>query len=158
MLRRPQSMKFWVHRSLIPRDTSHLTRWERSATHSSCSRSMDVFVPTTRPRPIRRYSTWLRRRSGGQPLTWLAYRTDTCGVTGTCVPANPYMHSNLYVIQKSSALTSTLHVTPFYNVVKGLFAVETIQGVDSVDSMTTGYAVAAKETETPSAHLSIWQI
>jgi hypothetical protein len=80
------------------------------------------------------------------------------GVTGTCVPANAYMHSNLYVIQKSSALTSTLHVTPFYNVVKGLFAVETIQGVDSVDSMSTGYAVAAKETETPSAHLSIWQI
>src|SRR5207245_9096163 len=49
-------------------------------------------------------------------------------------------------------------VTPFYNVITGVFAIETIQGVDSVDAMTTGYAVAAKETESPSAHLSVWQI
>ena len=79
------------------------------------------------------------------------------GGLAPCLPAI-YVHSNLYVIQKSSALTSVLNVTPFYNVVTGLFAIETIQGVDSVDAMTTGYAVAAKETENPTAHLSIWQI
>jgi hypothetical protein len=73
-------------------------------------------------------------------------------------PGGNYVHSNLYVIQKSSALTTTLNVTPFFNVVTGLFNVATIQGVDSVDSLTTGYAVAAKETESPTQHLTIWQI
>ncbi|HEV2029128.1 MAG TPA: hypothetical protein VGS16_11465 [Candidatus Dormibacteraeota bacterium] len=79
------------------------------------------------------------------------------GGVSPCTGTN-YKHSNLYVIQKSSALTTTLHFTPFYNVVTGLFAVETIQGVDSVDSLATGYAVAVKETENPSAHLSVWTI
>jgi hypothetical protein len=69
-----------------------------------------------------------------------------------------YKHSNLYVIQKSSALTSTVNVTSFYNVVTGIFDVSTIQGVDSVDSLATGYAVAVKETENPRQHLTVWQI
>ena len=79
------------------------------------------------------------------------------GGVAPCIPAN-YKHSNLYVIQKSSALTSTLHFTPFYNVVTGLFGIETIQGVDSADSLDTGYAVAVKETESPRQHVSLWQI
>jgi hypothetical protein len=69
-----------------------------------------------------------------------------------------YKHSNLYVIQKASTLTGTAHLTTFYNVVGGTFGIATIQGVDSVDSLTTGYAVAVNETESPSAHLSVWQI
>ena len=79
------------------------------------------------------------------------------GGVAPCIPAN-YKHSNLYVIQKSSALTATLHFTPFYNVVTGLFGIETIQGVDSADSLDTGYAVAVKETESPRQHVSLWQI
>lgn len=69
-----------------------------------------------------------------------------------------YKHSNLYVIQKASALTNTLHFTTFFDVVAGTFAIETIQGVDSFDSLSTGYAVAVDETESPRAHLDVWKI
>src|SRR5262249_15152726 len=55
-------------------------------------------------------------------------------------------------------LTSTLHVTTFYNVVAGTFGIETVQGVDSFDSLSTGYAVAVKDDENPPAHLNVWQI
>ena len=33
-----------------------------------------------------------------------------------------------------------------------------IQGVDSFNSLSTGYAIAVNETETPRAHLTVWQI
>jgi hypothetical protein len=69
-----------------------------------------------------------------------------------------YKHSNLYVIQKAPTLTGTANLTTFYNVVGGTFGIATIQGVDSVDSLATGYAIAVKETENPSAHLNVWQI
>ncbi|MHB8629528.1 MAG: hypothetical protein ACYDBJ_23735 [Aggregatilineales bacterium] len=69
-----------------------------------------------------------------------------------------YLHTNLYVLQKSSALTSTLHFTSFFNVATGTQGIVTIQGVDSVDSLTTGYAIAVKETESPRQHLNVWQI
>lgn len=69
-----------------------------------------------------------------------------------------YLHSNLYVIQKSSALTSTLHFTAFYNLISGTQGIATIQGVDSVDSLATGYAIAVNETESPRQHLNVWQI
>ena len=69
-----------------------------------------------------------------------------------------YVHSNLYVIQKASALTNTLHYTTFFDVIAGTFGIETIQGVDSFDSLSTGYAVAVDETESPAAHLDVWQI
>ena len=74
-----------------------------------------------------------------------------------CATGN-YLHSNLYVIQKSSALTSTLKYTSFFNVVGGTVGIATIQGVDSVDPLTTGYAIAVKETESPPQHLNVWQI
>ena len=73
-------------------------------------------------------------------------------------PGQSYLHSNLYAIQKSSALTSTLNVTSFFRVATGIFAIETIQGVDSIDAMTTGYAIAVKTDESPSSHLNVWQI
>ena len=69
-----------------------------------------------------------------------------------------YKHSNLYVLQKSSALTLSLHYTAFYSLVTGIFGVSTIQGVDSVDATSTGYAVAVNETESPRTHLSLWQV
>lgn len=69
-----------------------------------------------------------------------------------------YKHSNLYVIQKAPTLTGTAHLTTFYNLVGGTFGIATIQGVDSFDSLSTGYAIAVNETETPSAHLNVWQI
>jgi len=69
-----------------------------------------------------------------------------------------YLHSNLYVIQKSSALTNTLQYTTFYNLVTGTQGIATIQGVDSVDSLATGYAIAVNENESPRLHLNVWQI
>jgi hypothetical protein len=69
-----------------------------------------------------------------------------------------YLHSNLYVIQKSSAFTSTVNFTSFFNVATGTSGIATIQGVDSVDSLANGYAVAVKETESPRTHLNVWQI
>jgi hypothetical protein len=75
-----------------------------------------------------------------------------------CGVAKKYTHSNLYVIQKSSALTSTVNFTSIYNVVTPTVGMETIQGVDSVDSLATGYAIAVNETESPRQHLSVWQI
>ena len=71
---------------------------------------------------------------------------------------NNYLHTNLYVIQKASALTLTLRVTSFYNVAGGSFGIATIQGVDSVDALSTGFAVAVKETESPPSHLNVWTI
>jgi hypothetical protein len=79
------------------------------------------------------------------------------GGLSPCVPAT-YKHTNLYVVQKSSALTLTLHVTSFFSVVTGTVGIETIQGVDSLDALATGYAVAVTETESPRQHLNVWQI
>jgi len=70
-----------------------------------------------------------------------------------------YEHSNLYVLQKAPTLTgSPATLTTFYNVVTGTAGIETIQGVDSFDSLSTGYAVAVDETENPRAHLDVWTI
>jgi hypothetical protein len=69
-----------------------------------------------------------------------------------------YLHSNLYVIQKASALTTTVVYTSFFSVATGTYGIATIQGVDSVDALATGYAVGVNETETPQAHLNVWQI
>lgn len=73
-------------------------------------------------------------------------------------PGGSYLHSNLYVIQKSSALTATLHFASFFNVATGTVAIQTIQGVDSTDAMATGYAISVKTDENPTAHLNVWQI
>ncbi len=79
------------------------------------------------------------------------------GGVSPCSGGN-YLHSNLYVIEKAPALSGTANLTTFYNVVAGTVGIETIQGVDSFDSLSTGYAIAVNETESPRAHLTVWQI
>jgi hypothetical protein len=79
------------------------------------------------------------------------------GNFGVC-PGSDYLHSNLYVVQKASALSGTAHVTAFSAVASGVAAIETIQGVDSFDSLPTGYAVAVDEATSPRTHLNLWQI
>lgn len=74
-----------------------------------------------------------------------------------CAGTN-YLHTNLYVIQKSSALTNTVHFTSFFSVATGTHGIVTIQGVDTVDALTTGYAIAVNEMESPRQHLNVWQI
>ncbi|MCL4543856.1 MAG: hypothetical protein M1118_04530 [Chloroflexi bacterium] len=63
--------------------------------------------------------------------------------TGSCT-GFVYLHSNVYVVQKSSALSGgPLNVTSFYNVTNGLTGPGPYipQGVDSVDTLATGYIV-----------------
>jgi hypothetical protein len=77
----------------------------------------------------------------------------------TACPGLNYKHSNLYVIQKAPTLSgSATTMTTFYHVATGTFGIETIQGVDSYDALSTGYAISVKETESPRAHLNVWQI
>jgi hypothetical protein len=81
------------------------------------------------------------------------------GGISPCNTSQAYLHSNLYVIQKSSALTNTLHYNWFFNVAGSSSSTPaTIQGVDSVDALASGYAVAAIENESPRQHLNVWQI
>jgi hypothetical protein len=81
------------------------------------------------------------------------------GNVSPCNATSAYLHSNLYVIQKASALTNTLFFNGFFDVApSSSSAPATIQGVDSVDALTTGYAVATDETNSTRQHLNVWQI
>jgi len=72
--------------------------------------------------------------------------------------AGSYYHSNLYVVEKSSVLSGTSTLTTFYNVTTGVYGIPTIQGVDSYDALSTGFAIAVKETSSPVSALNLWQI
>jgi hypothetical protein len=152
----PTTQRWFITEIDVPTGNNHLLLAVSSGPDLSTATWTQFAIPTTGSTVAQDSGCFADYDTPGIDQNAIYVGENMFGGVSPCT-AN-YLHANLYVVQKSSALTSTLHVTTFYNVVAGTFGIETIQGVDSVDSLSTGYAVAVKDNEIPPAHLNLWQI